>query len=114
MRLAPWIAPTALALVTLAASTPPASATPPPALTVEPVLVLNTFGTDLVAVQRANNEVWILRYGIGCISLWLYDGRTVLISSPAGFFAGIGSSILIPDRGQSCRIWERTKLGRIC
>lgn len=85
-----------------------------PAQMVEPVVVVETFGTDLVLVQRENGEAWILRYGIGCISLPLYSGRTVFVYNPAGFFAGIGSRILIPDGRGACSIWKATKLGRLC
>ena len=55
-------------------------------------------------IVRATGEVRLLEYGIGCISIWRYEGRNILIYSP-GIFAGIGSKIMLPDEDQECRIW---------
>jgi len=62
-----------------------------------------------VVVERRNGQLWIIEYGIGCYSLWLYEFRTVYIYSPYSF-AGIGSKVVLPDRGQTCSIWDAIQL----
>jgi hypothetical protein len=83
---------------------------------IEPVLILAApvTGLGIVVVQRHNGEVWVFEAGIGCPSLWLFDGRIVFVISPSGFFGGIGSRILIPDRNQSCPIMRSKPIGRLC
>ncbi len=66
---------------------------------------------DKVIVFRADGEEWLLDYGVGCIELDLYEGRSVLVTSPSVFFAGIGSHIVIPDADESCIIWDSTQIG---
>jgi hypothetical protein len=62
-----------------------------------------------VIISRRYGELWLLDYGVGCLSLSYSEGRSVLVYSP-GLFAGIGSRIIIPDRDQSCRVWSAERL----
>ena len=73
------------------------------------VYVQKTFN-DHAIIVRQNGDVYLIEKGIGCLSLWQYEGKAVLIYSP-GLFAGIGSELLIPDIGQKCRIWNSEYLG---
>lgn len=87
---------------------------PAPTGGAEWVSVSRTFsdsGGDEVIVFRANGEEWLLNYGVGCIELDLYEGRSVLVTSPTSFFAGIGSNIVIPDANESCIIWDSSRIG---
>lgn len=73
---------------------------------VEEVYVAKVFdSSDKALIVRRNGEVYLIEKGVGCLSLWLFEGKTVLVYSP-GTFAGVGSRVLIPDRGQECRIWD--------
>ena len=107
-----------------AQSTPTSALPPPPTPSPSPTALSrmpSSRGIEFVTVEkvddsnyrviitRANGEVWLLEYGVGCLSLWLLEGRQVIISSP-GLFAGVGSQIIIPDRDQSCRIWDRRQV----
>lgn len=75
----------------------------------EGVVVLKVFDSaNKVIVQRANGEIWLLEYGIGCLSMYRYEGKAIYIVSP-GFFAGIGSKIILEDGGE-CRIWDSEQL----
>jgi hypothetical protein len=56
---------------------------------------------------RSNGNVYLINKGVGCLSLWRYEGKRVLIDSP-GLFLGVGSKLLIPDANQECRIWNST------
>ncbi len=76
----------------------------------EAVSIVNAVDYDHVLIRRRNGELWLLQYGVGCLSLSIaLPGKTVYIYSP-GLFAGIGSKILIPDRSQDCRIWNSQRL----
>jgi|GEM_PF-2205925 hypothetical protein len=65
---------------------------------------------DKAIVVRANSEMYLIEKGVGCLSLWRYEGKRVYINSP-GLFLGVGSSLLIPDAEQQCRIWNSESLG---
>lgn len=65
---------------------------------------------DNAIIVRGNGEAHLIEKGVGCLSLWRYEGKRVLIISP-GIFLGIGSRLLIPEAGQECRIWDSKELG---
>lgn len=65
---------------------------------------------DQAIITRANGESYLIEKGTGCLSLWRYEGKVVLINSP-GLFLGVGSSLLIPEFDQQCRIWNSESLG---
>lgn len=64
---------------------------------------------DNVVITRANGESYLIEVGVGCLSLWRYEGRTVLVNS-RGLFLGVGSTLVIPELGQNCRIWSSEAL----
>lgn len=77
----------------------------------EEVYIAKIMDNDNKAIiVRRNGEAYLIEKGIGCISLWRYEGKKVLIISP-GLFLGIGSKLLIPENGQECRIWDSKELG---
>jgi len=83
------------------------------AASVEAVYVSKVLDTDYKAIiVRSNGDAYLIEYGIGVLSLWRYEGRTVLVYSP-GLFAGIGSKIIIPERDQEARIWDSEYLGNM-
>lgn len=65
---------------------------------------------DKALVVRANGDNYLIEKGVGCLSLWRFEGKSVLIKSP-GLFLGVGSRLLIPDVGQECRIWDSEMVG---
>ena len=60
---------------------------------------------DKAIIVRSNGESHLIEKGIGCLSLWRFEGKQVYINSPS-LFLGVGSRLLIPDAGQECRIWD--------
>lgn len=60
---------------------------------------------DKAIITRRSGESYLIEKGVGCLSLWRYEGKTVLIVSP-GLFLGVGSKLLIPEVDQECRIWD--------
>jgi len=67
---------------------------------------------DQAIVVRRNGDAYLIEKGIGCLSLWRYEGKMVLINFP-GIFLGVGSELLIPDLNQRCRIWNSEYLGTV-
>jgi len=65
---------------------------------------------DNAIIVRKNGNAYLIKKGFGCLSLWQYEGKKVLIYSP-GLFLGIGSKLLIPELNQNCRIWDSKYLG---
>lgn len=83
--------------------------TRPAAAGVEGVFVKKVMD-DKAIVVRSNGDTYLIEKGVGCLSLWRFEGKSVYISSP-GLFLGVGSRLLIPDAGQECRIWDSERLG---
>lgn len=77
----------------------------------EYVYIQKTMG-DQAIIVRKNGDAYLIEKGVGCLSLWRYEGKLVLINSP-GIFLGVGSELLIPDLNQKCRIWNSEYLGSI-
>jgi hypothetical protein len=67
---------------------------------------------DNAIVVRENGEAYQIEKGVGCLSLWRFVGKAVLITSP-GLFLGVGSELILPDADQKCRIWDSSSLGGI-
>ena len=71
----------------------------------EEVLVTETkVNDDRAVITRHNGESYVVEKGSGCVSLWRYEGRPVLVVSPGQFLA-LGSRLLLPDPRQQCSIW---------
>jgi hypothetical protein len=95
----------AAALIALAPSPAHAAA--------EEVLLYKVIGGgDEGIIVRANGDAYQIRKGVGCLGFGSREGRTIIITSP-GLFLGVGSEVVIPERGQSCRVWESTSVGNI-
>jgi len=67
---------------------------------------------DNAIVVRENGDAYRIEKGVGCLSLWRFEGKAVLINSP-GLFLGVGSELILPDVDQKCRIWDSSSLGSI-
>jgi hypothetical protein len=76
----------------------------------ESVRVAKVLDDDKVIIVRRNGESYLIEKGVGCLSLWRFEGKSVLITSP-GLFLGVGSSLVLPDADQECRIWDSEPVG---
>jgi hypothetical protein len=84
-------------------------ANPYASASIEEVLVTETkTHDDRAVIMRQNGELYLVEKGSGCVSLWRYEGRPVLIVSPGQFLA-LGSRLLLPDPRQQCSIWMITR-----
>jgi hypothetical protein len=68
---------------------------------------------DGALVVRRNGDAYSIKTGIGCLSLWRYEGKTVLIRSP-GLFLGVGSELSVPDLQRVVAFGARSALVRRC
>jgi hypothetical protein len=80
----------------------------PETATAEYVLVQKVTD-DTAIIVRSNGAMYLIEKGVGCLSLWRYEGKRVVIDSP-GLFLGVGSKLLIPELGQECRIWSSKQI----
>lgn len=90
-----------------------ALAASPAAAEVESVFVVKFIeGSDEhVIVERANGDSYLLELGVGCLSVWRYEGGEVLIRH-SGLFDGVGTELLLPDDDEQCTIWESDEIER--
>jgi len=64
---------------------------------------------DMAIIGRSNGAIYSIEKGVGCLSLWRYEGKSVVIKS-TGLFLGVGSMLLIPELNQECRIWDSKEI----
>ncbi len=64
---------------------------------------------NVAVIVRGDGEVYRVNFGIGCLSMSMHRGGTVVVVSP-GLFAGIGSTIVIPDTNETCTIWSSDRV----
>jgi hypothetical protein len=64
---------------------------------------------EQVVVSRSSGATYRLNTAAGCMSLWRYEGKQVVVTSPVTF-AGAGSKVVIPDVNQECRVWSSARI----
>jgi hypothetical protein len=64
---------------------------------------------DQAVIVRSNGSTYLIEKGVGCLSLWRYEGKRVIVDSP-GLFLGVGSRLVLPDADQECRIWNSKQI----
>lgn len=62
---------------------------------------------DIVEIKRDNGDVYRISIGLGCSSLYRYEGKNIFVSSKRDFL-GKGSELLIPQERQQCDVREAT------
>lgn len=78
----------------------------------EEVFVLKVFeNDDKGIIVRKDGYMYQIEKGTGCLSLWRYEGKPILIDYQA-IFLGVGSSLILPNN-QQCRIWDSQSLGKL-
>ena len=73
------------------------------------VYVYKVMDDDAIVIRK-NKQAYLIEKGVGCLSLWRYEGKSALITSP-GLFLGVGTELILPDEGQQCRVWDFKALG---
>lgn len=73
------------------------------------VYVYKVMDDDAIVIRK-NKQAYLIEKGVGCLSLWRYEGKSALITYP-GLFLGVGTELILPDEGQQCRVWDFKALG---
>lgn len=68
---------------------------------------------DEIIVEDSYGEKYIVEYGIGCLSMWRYEGKYVEIDIGGAFLDGIGDTIYLFDSSDECRVWDAQEIGGI-
>ncbi len=69
----------------------------------ESVTVLRVLDNDKVIIQRRFGR-FIVDYGVGCLGMWRYEGRTIILASSSAYYISVGSNFILPS-GDTCHIW---------
>lgn len=85
-----------------------AGLTPLAGQTTEYVVVQKVLN-DSALVVRGTGALYLIEKGVGCLSLWRYEGKKAVVYSP-GQFLGVGSKLILPDQNQECRIWDSKEI----
>lgn len=64
---------------------------------------------EFIIREYPYGQRYYIEKGIGCLSLSFQTIRPFYIDQ-TGFLNGIGDKIIIPDRGQTCRVWDAKAL----
>lgn len=85
---------------------------PAPAPTIsddlEPVVVVKLLDSNNVIIQRRYSQ-WLIDYGVGCLSLWRYEGDVIYLTKGHIGYIGIGAELVLPN-GDTCRVWGSEEL----
>lgn len=81
---------------------------PPPADDLEAVTLVKVIDYGHVIIQRRYGQ-WLLDYGVGCLSMWRYEGDAIYLVGGRLTFISIGAKLVLPD-GDTCRVWGSEEL----
>lgn len=59
------------------------------------VIVIDKYGTK-----------YLVEYGIGCLSMWRYEGKNIDIDIGGSFLDGIGDRIYLFNSDDDCKVWD--------
>lgn len=80
-------------------------------LTLKPYYVIDVLdNTDKIIVNDANLNKYLVEYGIGCLSMWRYEGKTIQIDIGGSFLDGISDEIYLFDSDDNCRVWDADEI----
>jgi len=64
-------------------------------------------------IEDAHGSKYLIEYGIGCLSLWRYEGsiaKKLYIDIGGSFLDGIGDTLYLLDTDDKCKIWDAKQL----
>ncbi|GIW66108.1 MAG: hypothetical protein KatS3mg095_0006 [Candidatus Parcubacteria bacterium] len=65
---------------------------------------------DKIIVEDEYGDQYLVEYGLGCLSMWRYEGEYIYIDVGGAFLDGIGDRIYLLDSDQDCRVWDVEEL----
>ena len=67
--------------------------------------------SDDVILEDKFGDQFLVEYGIGCLSMWRYEGKTIHVDIGGTFLDGISDQIYLFDSDDSCKVWDAEELG---
>ncbi len=64
---------------------------------------------DEIIVTDSYGDSYLIEYGIGCLSMWRYEGKVIQIDTGL-FLDGIGDRIYLFDSDDDCSVWDVNKI----
>lgn len=62
---------------------------------------------DRAIIQSTNNyQDYLVSYGVGCISIGLYEGRNIVVNLGTDFYINLFDKIVLPNQSQTCNIMD--------
>lgn len=69
------------------------------------VQTVNDSDDQIVVTDQKGNH-YLVEYGIGCLGIWNYEGKSIYIDIGGSYLDGIGDTIYLFGRDQNCRVWD--------
>lgn len=86
-------------------------ATPSNASNLKKYYVIKDLYSDYkIIVEDSYGDQYLVEYGIGCLSMWRYEGKYIYIDVGGAFLDGIGDTIYLFDSDDDCRVWDVDEL----
>lgn len=63
------------------------------------IIVIDKYGTK-----------YLVEYGIGCLSMWRYEGKNIDVDIGGSFLDGVGDRIYLFDSDDDCKVWDADEL----
>jgi hypothetical protein len=71
-------------------------------------------GEDKIIVSESRSgSRFLLEYGIGCLSMWRYEGKYIDIDVGGSFLNGISDQIYLFDGDDNCKVWDADEISSI-
>lgn len=67
-------------------------------------------GDDVILRDKFGDQ-FLVEYGIGCLSMWRYEGKTINVDIGGTFLDGISDQIYLFDSDDSCKVWDAEEIG---
>lgn len=67
---------------------------------------------NIIVVDKYGTK-YLVEYGIGCLSMWRYEGKNIDIDIGGSFLDGIGDRIYLFDSNDDCKVWDADELSSI-
>ncbi len=81
-------------------------------LNLKPYFVIKVLdSSDTILAEDKFGTQYLVEYGIGCLSMWRYEGKNIYIDVGGGFLNAISDQIYLFDSEDSCKVWDAEEIG---
>jgi len=65
---------------------------------------------DKIMVEDSYGDLYLVEYGIGCLSMWRYEDKYIQIDIGGGYLDAISDRIYLFDSDDDCSVWDVDEL----